>query len=308
MSQVQSKLLFDAPNDCEAKITAIAPWFGGKRTMAPDIVEELGPHASYWEPFCGSMAVLLAKPRCSQETVCDLHGDLINLARVLASEDAVELYERASRVLCSTQLYGEMLEQQAPIKPVEAALRFLILSWMGRNGTSGSERSNFAPSIRFTPGGGASPIRWRNAVESIPAWHERLRNVAILHHSAFDVLAKIADDPRVVIYCDPPYMKATRGSGDGSRYLHDFTEQGETVAGGCDHARLAELLRRFKQARVVVSYYDHPRVRELYAGWTIVAKNRQKNLHVQNRRGQGRCTAPEVLLINGPSHAKGGES
>lgn len=26
------------------KIKAIAPWFGGKRTMAPDIVKELGQH------------------------------------------------------------------------------------------------------------------------------------------------------------------------------------------------------------------------------------------------------------------------
>lgn len=64
-------------------ITAIAPWFGGKRNLAPAIVEELGPHRGYWEPFCGSLAVLLAKPRVSQETANDLHGDLINLARVL---------------------------------------------------------------------------------------------------------------------------------------------------------------------------------------------------------------------------------
>lgn len=43
-------------------ITAIAPWFGSKRTLAPRIVAELGSHRAYWEPFCGSMAVLLAKP------------------------------------------------------------------------------------------------------------------------------------------------------------------------------------------------------------------------------------------------------
>lgn len=35
------------------KVTAIAPWFGSKRAMAPTIAEQLGPHRAYLEPFCG---------------------------------------------------------------------------------------------------------------------------------------------------------------------------------------------------------------------------------------------------------------
>lgn len=42
------------PKAKEPKITAIAPWFGSKRTLAPRIVAELGKHTSYFEPFCGS--------------------------------------------------------------------------------------------------------------------------------------------------------------------------------------------------------------------------------------------------------------
>ena len=30
------------------KVKAVAPWFGGKRTMAPRIVEEIGKHRAYW--------------------------------------------------------------------------------------------------------------------------------------------------------------------------------------------------------------------------------------------------------------------
>ena len=75
------------------KIKAIAPWFGGKRAMAPAIVAELGKHTQYFEPFCGSMAVLFAKPPSQKETVCDLHGDLINLANVLQSDQSRELYD-----------------------------------------------------------------------------------------------------------------------------------------------------------------------------------------------------------------------
>lgn len=46
-------------SDCtpQAEITAIAPWFGAKRNLADRIVESVGKHVAYWEPFCGSMAV-----------------------------------------------------------------------------------------------------------------------------------------------------------------------------------------------------------------------------------------------------------
>lgn len=29
-------------------IRSLAPWFGGKRTLAPRIVAELGTHTQYW--------------------------------------------------------------------------------------------------------------------------------------------------------------------------------------------------------------------------------------------------------------------
>src|SRR3954465_2779424 len=82
------------------KIGAIAPYFGGKRTLAPVIVQELGKHKAYWEPFCGSMAVLIAKPQCRQETVNDAYSELINLARVIQSPlDGPALYRRLRRTL-----------------------------------------------------------------------------------------------------------------------------------------------------------------------------------------------------------------
>jgi DNA adenine methylase len=290
------------------KIRAIAPWFGGKRSMSSVITKQLGEHTSYWEPFCGSCAVLFAKEPCQQETVLDLHSGLTNLARVLADPVmAPDLYGRAARTLYANALYYDSLAwlDANPFPPEgaadpEAAYHFLVVSWQGRNGTSGSVRNNFAPSVRFTPGGGASPIRWKSAVESIPGWHERLRNVAIMNRDAFEIIPRIADEPGVAIYVDPPYLKSTRGLGGGSMYVHDFDEVGAPLFGvPDDHANLADMLRRFENARVVVSYYDHPQVRSLYVGWTVVEHTRQKNLHVQNRRGVGACEAPEVLIING---------
>lgn len=55
-------------------IGAILPWFGAKRTMAKRIVEVIGDHNVYWEPFCGSLSVLLSKARGSA-VIADAHGD-----------------------------------------------------------------------------------------------------------------------------------------------------------------------------------------------------------------------------------------
>jgi DNA adenine methylase len=287
--------------------------------MAEDIVTELGRHRTYWEPFCGSCAVLFAKTPSSQETVVDMHDGLVNLARVLQDESlAAELYGRAARTLYSTDLYEQSAAwldrwvslQDSQACDIDAAYHFFVVSWMGRNGTSGCCRTNWQPSIRYTPGGGSSSTRFHAAVDSIPWWHDRLRKVVIIKGDAFDHIPKLPDVPELAIYADPPYLHSTRGSGGGSRYLHDFTEANGGVGlfdrQGDDHERLAAELMRFKQARVVVSYYDHPRLPRLYPGWTLRRLYRQKNLHVQNRRGVGHCEAPEVLLINGPSYAENG--
>ena len=62
------------------------------------------------------------------------------------------------------------------------------------------------------------------------------------------------------------------------------------------HARLAAALCRFKATRVVVSYYAHERLAELYPGWRVVPVAVPKNLAVR----AGAEPAPEVLLINQP--------
>ncbi|HUX00596.1 MAG TPA: DNA adenine methylase [Phycisphaerae bacterium] len=303
----------------QPRITAIAPWFGGKRGLAGTVVEELGVHSAYWEPFCGSCAILFAKPPSSHETVIDLHGDLTNLAMVIASDQCGRLVEGLRHTLCCENLFRtakQFLEADDTCPPaspqlvgpshVARAYWYFVIAWVGRNGVAGTRRVNYQMAVRWTPGGGHGGQRFASAVDSLPWWHRRLRRVLILNRDAFEVIPRIEDVPGVAVYCDPPYFMDTRGtgrqrgpSGGGSNYLHDFAE--------ADHARLATELARFSRARVVVSYYDSPALAELYppGGWTKRAVYRPKNLHVQNRRGSSKCTAPEVLLLNGPSYAMG---
>jgi DNA adenine methylase len=282
------------------KITAIAPWFGGKRTMAPRIAAELGKHRAYWEPFCGSMAVLFAKPECKAEIVNDLHHNLIGLARVLADPDqAVDLYGRVARTIFHEDLLLEARERlEGPDgDPTQRAYWFVVWAWFSRNGTAGQPMSRVGRSfcVRYSTKGGDAATRWRSVTDSIPAWHERLRRVTILNRDAFEIIPRIEDEAGVTIYCDPPYLVKTSG------YLHDFEDGFMTRAN--DHQRLAEALRRFKRTRIVVSYYDHPALRGLYPGWTCVPVQAAKFMANSNLpMGASKAVqAPEVLIINGPS-------
>lgn len=287
------------------KIKSVAPWFGSKRTLAPEIVIELGKHSAFWDPFCGSLAVLFAKPISSHETVNDLHGDVINLARVVADPElGPDLYGRASRILaCEAMLaeYDEKIrhdEYDSDELNVERALAYFISSWLGRNGFSGLKKSERGQkvAVRWTPSGGHGGQRFASAVESIPDWHYRLKRPLVLdRRDGMEMLARIDDHPRVAIYIDPPYLVKS------DQYVHDF-ESNEGSMFGDDHQRLSDALHRFKKARVVVSYYDHPRLARLYPGWT------KRTFDVAKTTGRGRGEtgkrAIEVLLMNGPSYAQ----
>lgn len=275
-------------------LTAILPYFGAKRTLAGQIVESIGPHSVYWEPFCGSLAVLLSKPVARMETVCDLHGDVVNLARVLQRrESAEELYGLLYPMIPCQELHAEArgrvnanppdLESQPD---VGRALDFFVASWLGRNGTTGCRQksgNNFA--VRYTSNGGSPGPRWRSSVEMIPEWHERLRSVLVLNTDGIEACGRIEDKPGTAIYADPPYLVK------GAAYLHDFEAD--------DHKRLAAALGRFRRTRVVVSYYAHPDLEVLYPGWERIDVATAKALAVSAGRVSGLTVrAPELLLVN----------
>lgn len=278
-----------------AAIGSLAPWFGAKRTIASSIVEVLGPHQVYWEPFCGSMAVLLAKPLSRCEVVNDLHADLVNLARVIKHPMlGPKFYRQLRRTMFAEALFRE---SHAVIKSawaageepdMERAAHYFTVSWQGMNGVAGvaSTSTNFAK--RFSSLGGDPGVRWQGAVKSIPAWRKRLERVQVLSSDGIELLGNIEDRDGTVIYCDPPYLKK------GAKYLHDFESS--------DHEQLAAALARFERTRCVVSYYDHPRLAELYPGWSRVHVETTKSLVNQGKRDQSGATpVTEVLLCNQPA-------
>lgn len=281
------------------KIKAILPYFGGKRKLATKIVDILGAHKVFWSPFCGSLAVLMAKPPCEMETVNDLHGDMINLARVIQDKElGFELYDKLSRTLYAEKFFEESKERWTSANgdpdiwlSLERAYDYFVCSWMGLNGVSGTARYNYAFALRWCRGGGQGATRWQSVVESMPAWHKRLRNVVIIRRDAFEVLENIKDDSDTVIYCDPPYFDKS------DKYLHDFADG--------DHQRLAESLKRFNKTRVIVSYYDCEQVRQLYESFEFISMGKSyaslRNA-TRGKKKKPRKEEVELLLVNNQNH------
>jgi DNA adenine methylase len=85
-------------------ITSVLPWAGCKRTPAvrKAIVAALGPHKSYFEPFSGGCSILFGKPPSPMEVINDLHGDAINVCRVVRNPEArARLIEMCEWTLCA---------------------------------------------------------------------------------------------------------------------------------------------------------------------------------------------------------------
>ena len=277
------------------KIKSVVPYYGGKRKLASKIVEMIGQHKTYWEPFCGSMAVLMLKKPCEMETVNDLHGDLINLARVIQDKElSFELYDKLYRTCYAEQFWSEAKERWLS-RPKEVykmpdmarAYDYFVVSWMGLNGVSGTARCNYQFALRWCRGGGQGARRWQSVTDSMPAWHKRLQNVVILQRDAFDILKNIKDEEDTVIYCDPPYFDKS------DKYIHDFSPE--------QHEILALLLRRFKKARVYVSYYDDPKLEGLYPGFTKVyfpVSTQSLRNATRGKQKQRRKEQVEVLLVS----------
>jgi len=71
------------------QLVAPFPWFGGKSRVADIVWDRFGDVPNYVEPFAGSLAVLLGRPRAHEariETANDLDGFIANFWRAIAAD------------------------------------------------------------------------------------------------------------------------------------------------------------------------------------------------------------------------------
>jgi len=228
-------------------------YFGGKTVHAPRIGALFPEHGHYVEPYCGSLAVLLAKPVSPMETVNDLDQALVTFWRVLRERPA-DLARACMLTPHSLTEFREAGDVDDPGDEVEQARRVWIRLTQGRTGTLRS--TGWRHYVDPAGGGTGMPDYLTGYVNRMAAAAERLHRVSLECRPALEVIEWYGRSPDVLLYADPPYLRSTRNSG---AYRHEMTED--------DHRQLAKALHEAKAAVVLSGYPSDLYDLELYPDW-----------------------------------------
>lgn len=260
-------------------------WVGGKRLLRKKI-EPLIPKdiLSYLEVFGGGAWILLYKEKWADlEVYNDLDGRLVNLFRIVKYHPNA-IKEELNYLLGSREMFMQFLGMN-PITDIQKAVQFYFLitrSFGGRGESFGCTKKSC---------GGASKSQG-NSLLKIDAIHQRLDKV-LIENKDFEAFIMQYDHEDAFFYCDPPYSC-------GAGYAVTSTK-------GFDHERLRATLGQIK-GRFLLSYDDAPKIRELYAGYEMIATERLNGIN--NKQGADRKNKmfKELLIANYPIKRKFAET
>jgi DNA adenine methylase len=257
------------------------PYAGGKTGFGPTIASQLPAHDHYVEPFCGSLAVLLAKYPSKMETVNDLDQDLMTFWRVLRDQPealarmcALTPHSRAELAASRDGLAGQAsdLERARQVWSVLAQSRTGTLRKTGWRFYCNPAGSTFG-----------MPDYLSAYVDRLAPAAERLAHVSLECRPALEVIADYGNQPEVLLYVDPPYLASTRNS---LAYRHEMPSEVE-------HRELLLMLRACRSA-VVLSGYASALYDEMLAGWD------RHEFEVWEGQGGRSDRRTEVLWSNRP--------
>jgi DNA adenine methylase len=233
----------------------VFPYFGSKLRSSAAIVKLFPDHKTFVEPFGGSAAVLLAKPRSAVEVLNDLDHLVVTFFRVLRDQP-----EDLARVCALTPYsmieHGHALTNlESPVSDLERARRFWVVasqSFQSRLPTA----SWLAPTATRAASGKVSVLEDFSRVAS------RLSRVHLECTDALSLMVHL-DDRRTLHYLDPPYAPSTRPWTRQSRRL-DYRHEMLTDD---DHREFLDAILRLKGVVVVSGRPDSLYDSEL-SDWT----------------------------------------
>jgi len=255
-------------------------YFGGTITLGETIASLLPKHTHYVEPFCGSLAVLLAKTPAPHETVNDLDENLMTFWRVLRDQPA-EL-ERACALTPHSRGEFDQARDLADVSDLERARRVWVLLTQGR--AARLMRTGWRHYVDPAGSSHGMPDYIDGYAERIAPAAQRLAGVSLECRPALEVIGKYGASPEVCLYVDPPYLGSTRANDNA--YRHELRSEAE-------HRELAAALHAARAA-VVLSGYPSPLYDEIYAGWY------RHDMAASTGQGGTWANRTEVLWSNRP--------
>lgn len=252
---------------------AILKYPGSKWRIAEWIISYMPEHRSYLEPYFGSGAVFFNKPESPIETINDLDGDVVNLFSCIR-EDSKRLATLVAATPYARQEYNSVFDNSPSNDKYEKARRFLVRCWMAAGVRTGVKT------------GWKNDVQGREAAYALRNWFrlpewilncmDRLKHVQIECMPAVKLIKRF-NDPKVLVYADPPYLSSTRMS---KQYRYEMSD--------AEHIELLETLLEHK-GKVILSGYDNDIYNDYLKGWT-------KAKIKANAQGGGKRT--EILWMN----------
>jgi DNA adenine methylase len=229
------------------------PYFGGKGLLGARIADLFPEHGHYVEPYCGSLAVLLAKHPSLMETVNDLDSWLLTFWRVLRERPG-DLARACALTPHSLAEFRGAEDVDSPRDELEVARRVWVRLTQGRTGAlCNTGWRHFVATANSSFG---MPDYLLSYVDRMAAAAQRLHGVSLECRPALEVVRWYGRSPDVLLYVDPPYLRSTRNSG---AYRHEMTE--------ADHRDLAAALSEVEASVVLSGYPSELYDSELYTGW-----------------------------------------
>lgn len=193
-------------------------YYGGKQTLAPEIVKMIPDHNLYCEPFCGGAAVFFCKPKeVSQvEVLNDTNAELINFFKV-AQGEFIKLEKQIRISLHSRRLFADakvIYNNPHMFKDVKRAWALWVLANQGFasmiDGSWGYDKKKRATSKKI--------MNKRDVFTEDLAY--RLQDVQIECTDAIRIITS-RDTADSFFYIDPPYYNSDCGHYDGYT-IEDF--------------------------------------------------------------------------------------
>lgn len=263
-------------------------YFGGKATLALDIIDLFPKHLHYVEVFCGSSVVALNKAPSKIDTINDINGEVINFFQTLRDFPNELIYKLQNTPLSRQEFENSFFDNS--LDDIENARRFFVRARQGINGMGAQQVHKGWGANKYSTKSlhNEKVTTWLNSIEKL----ELIRNILIqfqIENQTFEKVIEKYDFPEVFFYLDPPYMMEGR-TGNG-RYKYEFTLD--------LHQNLRNMLSTIK-GKFMVSGYEGEIMDSLYKGfYKHKFKHRKNNM----RKSESR----ECVWMNYDPHLEKGQ-
>jgi DNA adenine methylase len=241
-------------------------------------------HRVYVEPFLGGGSVWLAKVPSPVEILNDLNPALSNLWRVLKSPELFPaLLARVRATPFGIESWRDARAQLTgrPSDPLDRAVAYFVCSRLSRGGQG---QSFLTPTTRTRRGLPEHESAWLSAIENLPTIHERLQGATLLPPTPTLEVIRQYDGADALIYCDPPYVAATRNG---------IGQYGDYEMSNDDHRQLLAALRQCR-GQVLLSGYRSELYDEALRDWNCS----EKPMPADSAGGQAKGRRTECLWQN----------